>query len=78
MLAATRLLAAAHHTHDVGGVLCTLLYIVFIVAIIIAVVGLIVSLVGRSTRWGGAPIFANWLYAAAVALVAGLLLVFLC
>lgn len=79
MLTATRLLAAAH-THDVAGVLCTLLWIVFIVAIVVAVVGLLVSLVGGATRagWGRAPLFANWLYAAAVALIAGLLLLFLC
>jgi hypothetical protein len=77
MLTATRLLAAAH-THDVAGVLCTLLWIVFIVAIVVAVVGLIMSLVAGATRWGRAPLFANWLYAAAVALIAALLLLFLC
>lgn len=77
MLAATRMLAAAH-THDVAGVLCTLLWIVFVVAIVIAAVGLIVNLLGGATRWGRYPVFANWLFAAAVALIAGLLLLFLC
>jgi hypothetical protein len=70
---------AAHHTAaNVPDVLCTLLYIVFIVAAVVAFVGLLVSLVAGTGRWGSVPLFSNWLYSAAVALVAGLLLLFLC
>lgn len=78
MQAAT-LLAMRHGAANVPDVLCTLLYIVFIVAIVIAAVGLLFSLVshlGASTRWSWAP--WGWIYPAAVAAVAGLLLLFLC
>jgi len=78
MFAATLLAATAQGQHDVSGVLCTLLWIVFVVAVVLAAVGLIVSLVGGTTGWGRYPIFTNWLAAAAVALVSGLLLLFLC
>jgi hypothetical protein len=81
MLAATQL--AAHQDVTLPDPVCTLLYIVAIIATIIAFVGLIVSLLGGvaagpRTGWRGAPVFANWLYAAGVALVAWLLYAFLC
>ena len=72
------LVVAAHHAHDVAGVLCTLLWIVFIVAIVIAAVGLLASLVTRVGGRGPGWLPWGWLYPACVALVAGLLLLFLC
>lgn len=62
------LLAARHH--DIPEVFCTLIYIVAVVASIAAVVLLLLSLFGQPR--------GNWLYAAAVALVAWLLLLFFC
>jgi uncharacterized membrane protein len=62
------MLAARHH--DLPAVLCTLLYVVAVIATVVAVVLLLLSLFG--------PQRGNWLYAAAVALVGWLLLLFLC
>lgn len=78
MQAAT-LLANRYGAHNVPDVLCTLLYIIFIVAIVIAVVGLIFSLItrlGPGTRYGWLP--WGWVWPACVAAVSGLLLLFLC
>lgn len=83
MMGAATTLAASHGDVTLPDPVCTLLYIVAIIATIIAFVGLIVSLLGGvadgpRTGWRGAPLFVNWLYAAGVALVAWLLYVFLC
>lgn len=70
----------AHQLPDVVG---TLLYIIAVVATIVAFVGLLVTLLsgavgaGARTGWRGAPVFVNWWYAAIVALIAWLLLLFL-
>lgn len=73
-------LAARHEDVVLPDVVCTLLYVVAVIATIVAFVGLLLSLFGGGPngRWGAVPIFANWLYAAGVALVAWLLLLFLC
>ena len=84
MVTATRLLAYNSAAHQLPDVVCTLLYILAVIATIIAFVGLLISLFGGiggggvRNRWGAVPIFTNWLYAAAVALIAWLLLAFLC
>lgn len=84
MVTATRLLAYNSSAHQLPDVVCTLLYILAVIASIIAFVGLLISLFGgignngAGSRWGAIPIFSGWLYAAAVALVAWLLLAFLC
>lgn len=82
MLAATQL--AAHHGDVVlPDPVCTLLYVVAIIATIIAFVALLASLFGgwggrTRTGWAASPFLANWLYPAGVALVAWLIYVFLC
>lgn len=82
MVAATRLLAYNSAAHQLPAPVCTLLYILAIVATIVAFVGLLMSLIGgvgnARGRWGAMPLFTNWMYAAAVALIAWLLLAFLC
>lgn len=83
MLTALRLAAPHHNEVVLPDVVCTLLYVVAVVATIVAFVGLLLSLfsgaaTGPRTGWQGAPIFTNWLYAAGVALIAWLLLLFLC
>lgn len=76
------MLAATQHV-VLPDPVCTLLYVVAIIATIIAFVALLGSLFtgwGGRTRagWGASPFFTNWWYPAAVALVAWLLYVFLC
>lgn len=79
-VAATALLAARQVV--LPDPVCTLLYILAIIATIIAFVALLVSLFGgvggTRTGWRASPFLANWLYPAAVALVAWLLYAFLC
>jgi hypothetical protein len=81
-MGAAALLAARSTDNDVvlPEPVCTLLYVVAIIATIIAFVGLLLSLFGGAAgnRFGTVPVFANWLYAAGVALVAWLLYAFLC
>lgn len=80
MLAAT--FAARHQDVVLPEPVCTLLYVVAIIATIVAFVALLGSLFSRGgttrTGWSASPFFANWLYPAGVALVAWLLYVFLC
>lgn len=63
--------ALGHHHHSASGVIDTLLYIVAVVATIVAVVGILLSLLPSAPRM---RIFVNWPYAAVVAIVAWLLL----
>lgn len=80
MLATRAVILASHHTAHLPAVVSTLLYIVAVVATILAFVGLLLSLVAGGTNrtgWRSAPIFINWWYAAIVALIAWLLLAFL-